>query len=76
MKTIKTKSSKMTEKTQASEKLERAGIIVNKNTIPGDKRSPVDPSGIRIGTAGETTRGKKEQDMIKLAQKINQVLKK
>lgn len=59
----------------ASEKLERAGIIVNKNAIPFDTRPPTDPSGIRIGTAAETTRGKKEKDMIKLAQKIDQVLR-
>jgi len=61
---------------EASEKLEQAGIIVNKNTIPFDTRSPVDPSGIRLGTAAETTRGKKEKDMIKLAEKIDKVLKK
>ncbi len=60
---------------EASEKLENAGIIVNKNTIPFDKRTPVDPSGIRIGTAGETTRGKKEKDMIKIAHKIDFVLR-
>lgn len=60
---------------EASDKLEKAGIIVNKNAIPYDARSPVDPSGIRLGTAGETTRGKKEKDMIKLAQKIDKVLR-
>lgn len=61
---------------EASDRLEKAGIIVNKNTIPGEKRSPVDPSGIRLGTAAETTRGKKEKDMIKIAQKIDEVLRK
>lgn len=61
---------------EASERLEREGIIVNKNTIPNDKRGPVDPSGIRIGTAGETTRGKKEEDFIKIARKIDKVLRK
>jgi glycine hydroxymethyltransferase len=61
---------------EASERLEKAGIIVNKNTIPGDTRSPVDPSGIRIGAAAETTRGKKGKDMIKIAQKINTILRK
>ncbi|MEX1014043.1 MAG: serine hydroxymethyltransferase [Candidatus Paceibacterota bacterium] len=60
----------------ASEKLEKAGIIVNKNTIPGETRSPFDPSGIRLGTAAETTRGKKEKDMIKIAEKINKILNK
>ncbi|MBI5126369.1 MAG: serine hydroxymethyltransferase [Candidatus Taylorbacteria bacterium] len=59
---------------EASDRLEAAGIIVNKNTIPFDSRSPVDPSGIRLGTAAETTRGKKEKDFKKIAEKIDQVL--
>jgi glycine hydroxymethyltransferase len=58
----------------ASDLLEQNGIIVNKNTIPNDTRSPVDPSGIRLGTAAETTHGKKEKEMLKIAQKINKVL--
>ena len=60
---------------EASDKLEKAGIIVNKNAIPFDTRSPVDPSGIRLGTAAETTRGAKEKDMITLAGKIDKVLR-
>lgn len=59
----------------AGDKLEAGGIIVNKNTIPGDTRSPMDPSGIRLGTAAETTRGKKEKDFVKIAQKIDKILK-
>jgi glycine hydroxymethyltransferase len=61
---------------EASAKLEKEGIIVNKNAIPFDTRSPVDPSGIRLGTAAETTRGAKEKDMVKLAKKIDTVLRK
>lgn len=61
---------------EASIRLEKAGIIANKNTIPGETRSPSDPSGIRLGTAAETTRGKKEDDMKKIAFKINNVLRK
>jgi glycine hydroxymethyltransferase len=61
---------------EASDKLEKVGIIVNKNTIPNEPRSPMDPSGIRLGTAGETTRGAKEKDMIKLAKRIDQALRK
>ena len=59
----------------ASIKLEKAGIIVNMNTIPGDPRGPMDPSGIRLGTCAETTRGKKESDMIKLAVKMDKILR-
>lgn len=60
---------------QASDRLEKADIIVNKNTIPGESRSAFDPSGIRLGTAAETTRGKKEKDMVALARKMDKVLK-
>ncbi len=60
---------------EASKKLEKAGIIVNMNTIPGDTRSVMDPSGIRLGTCAETTRGKKEKDMIAIARKIDKALK-
>ncbi len=61
---------------EASNKLENDGIIVNKNTIPNETRSPMDPSGIRLGTAGETTRGAKESDMVKLAKRMDKVLRK
>ncbi len=60
----------------ASDVLEKEGIIVNKNAIPFDSRTPMDPSGIRLGTAAETTRGKKEKDMIKIARKIDLILRK
>lgn len=60
---------------EASDKLGKVGIIVNKNTIPFDKRTPFDPSGIRLGTSAETTRGKKEKDFIKIAQKIDKTLR-
>jgi len=61
---------------QASEILEKAGIIVNKNTIPYDKRSPADPSGIRLGTPTLTSRGMKEREMKKIAGLIDKVLTK
>ncbi|MBI2049209.1 MAG: serine hydroxymethyltransferase [Parcubacteria group bacterium] len=60
---------------EASERLEKEGIIVNKNTIPFDMRSPMDPSGIRLGTPAETTRGAKEKDMREIAERIDTALK-
>lgn len=59
----------------ASDVLEAHNIIVNKNTIPFDERSPVDPSGIRLGTAAETTRGKTVADMKKIARDIDTILR-
>jgi glycine hydroxymethyltransferase len=70
-----TKGQKSLSGSEASDKLEKAGIIVNKNTIPGETRSAFDPSGIRLGTCAETTRGKKEKDFKKIAEKIDKVLK-
>jgi glycine hydroxymethyltransferase len=54
--------------------LEMAGITVNKNLIPFDKKSPAVTSGIRLGTAAVTTRGMKEIHMRKIAQLINEAI--
>lgn len=59
---------------EASDLLEANGIIVNKNTIPFDTRSPFNPSGIRIGTAAVTTQGMKEKDMCRIALRIHTIL--
>ena len=59
---------------QAADKLEANGITVNKNGIPNDPRNFIETSGIRIGTAAETTRGLKEEDFEKIAHKICQLL--
>ena len=54
--------------------LEQAGITVNKNLIPFDKKSAAVTSGIRLGTPAVTTRGMKEPQMKKIAQYINEAI--
>ena len=56
--------------------LDRAHITVNKNTVPGEKRSPFITSGIRIGTPAATTRGMREPEMIEIADMIADMIEK
>lgn len=53
--------------------LEEAGIIANRNTVPYDTGSPYYPSGLRLGTAGLTTRGMKEREMARIAKWISEI---
>ena len=55
--------------------LDRHDITVNKNCVPFEKRSPVETSGIRIGTAAMTTKGYKEADFVAVAQKIDTIIR-
>ena len=59
---------------EAADILEDNGITVNKNGVPNDPRSFVETSGIRIGTAAETTRGHKQHDFKKIAKDICNIL--
>ena len=55
--------------------LEEANITVNKNTVPGEKRSPFVTSGVRVGTPAVTTRGLKEDHMRQIAAWIARVVR-
>ncbi len=59
---------------EAQERLDQVGITVNKNSIPNDNRSFIDPSGIRIGTSAITTRGMKEAQAQTVARLILKTL--
>ena len=61
---------------EAEEILGQAGIVLNKNVIPFDKKGPKVTSGIRLGTPALTTRGMKEREMKKIAEWITLVLEK
>jgi glycine hydroxymethyltransferase len=55
--------------------LDKAGITVNKNTVPNETRSPFVTSGLRLGTPAVTTRGMKEVEMRRIAGMIDRVLR-
>ena len=58
----------------AEEALDAAAITVNKNTVPGEMRSPFVTSGLRIGSPGLTTRGMGETEMATIADWIAEIL--
>ena len=57
------------------ERCDENGITLNKNAIPNDQRSPMQTSGVRIGTAPMTTRGYKEDDFREVARRIDKIVK-
>ena len=60
---------------EAADILENYNITVNKNGVPNDPRNFIETSGIRIGTAAETTRGCVEEDFMEIAERIVHLLK-
>jgi glycine hydroxymethyltransferase len=60
---------------EAEQLLDRAGITVNKNMVPGDPRSPFVTSGIRVGVSAVTTRGMGELEMVRIAELMDRVLR-
>jgi glycine hydroxymethyltransferase len=58
---------------QLAQALDRAGIVVNYNTVPFDPRKPFDPSGVRIGTPAATSRGMGPDAMSRVAEWIHRV---
>ena len=58
----------------AEQSLEKAGITVNKNMVPFDKRSPFVTSGVRIGSPAITTRGMKQDEMVKIIDFIDEII--
>ena len=59
---------------ELEKRLDAAHITCNKNTVPGDPRSPFVTSGVRLGTPAVTTRGFKEEDMDHIAEIISLVI--
>lgn len=58
----------------AAKALDAAGIVLNYNAVPYDKRKPFDPSGIRLGSAAVTSRGFKEEQMVQIGLWIDAII--
>ena len=57
------------------DELDKHNITLNKNCVPNEKRSPMQASGLRIGTAAMTTKGWREEDFINCAHQIDEIIK-
>ena len=60
---------------EVQDELDRHDITLNKNCVPNETRPPMQTSGVRIGTAAMTTKGYKEEDFVRVAHKIDEVIK-
>ena len=60
---------------EVQDELDRHHITANKNTVPGETRSPQQTSGLRIGTAAMTTKGYREEDFIRVAKEIDAIIR-
>ncbi len=60
---------------QVQDELDKHHITLNKNMVPGDTRSPVQTSGVRIGTAAMTTKGYREADFVRVANQIANIIR-
>jgi len=59
---------------KAAKALDRAGLVLNYNTVPFDPRKPFDPSGIRLGTPAAASRGMKESEMTAIAKWMDAII--
>ncbi len=57
------------------EELDRNGITLNKNCVPNEQRKPMEASGVRIGAAAMTTKGYKAEDFVRVARRIDEIIK-
>ncbi|GAC1525483.1 MAG: serine hydroxymethyltransferase [Polyangiales bacterium] len=60
----------------AAKALDRAGLTLNYNSVPFDTRKPFDPSGVRLGTPGATSRGMGKAEMVQIAEWMRRVVEK
>lgn len=60
---------------EVQDELDRHNITLNKNCIPGEKRSPMQASGLRIGCAAMTTKGWKANDFVRVAHQIDDIIR-
>ena len=60
---------------EVQNELDKHGITLNKNCVPGETRSPQQASGVRVGTAAMTTKGYTEEDFVRVAHRIDEIIR-